>query len=122
MPFFFFDLMSFEPLNNISRYKVSEIRSLLDHQHNVRKRIIHRSKQIPQNHGVSDICGTKGGQLICKGGESIVDGSNIFTLMTREAMEFASESVNASIFLSRDTFTNLFEIVQTSFAEAMFFT
>ena len=47
--------------------------------------------------------------------ESIVDGSNIFTLMTREAMEFASESINASIFLSSDTFTNLFEVVPDSF-------
>ena len=103
--------MSFEPLNNISRNKVSEIRSLLDHQHNVRKRIIQGSKQSSHNHGVSDICGTKGGQLICMGGESVVDGGNISTLMTLEPMELASESINASVILSRDSFSNLFKIV-----------
>src|SRR3954469_10467536 len=35
--------------------------------------------------------------------------------MPLEPIEFASEGVNASIFLSRDTFTNLLEIVPDTF-------
>src|SRR3954466_6369987 len=63
----------------------------------------------------SNVIRTEGNQLISKSCESDVDGADFFTLVSFEAIEFASECVNSGILLGRNTFTNLFKIVPDTF-------
>src|ERR1041385_7156489 len=63
----------------------------------------------------SNVISTEGNQLISKSSESAVNGVDFFTLVSLESIEFASECVNSSILLGRNTFTNLFQIVPDTF-------
>src|SRR3954467_14729483 len=97
--FFKFKFIGSESLKNISRSQVFVIAFLFDHHGKVFKGFVNRSKQLPDNQMICDIWSAKGYKLSGEGGESIVSGFNILSILASKSVEFASKSVNSSIFL-----------------------
>src|SRR3954467_9792104 len=98
---FKFQFIGNESLKNICVSHILVIASFFDHHDEVFKGFIQGLKQLPDNQIICDIWSTKGDQLIGESGEFVVGSFHPFSILVSESVEFASESVNASIFLCR---------------------
>src|SRR3954464_10607492 len=103
--FFKFKFICGESLKNICWGHLSVIASFFDHHDQVLKGFVQRPKQLPHNQMICDIWSTKGDKLCGESGESIVSGFDLLSILAGIPVEFASKSVNSSIFLSRSSFT-----------------
>src|SRR3954465_3359723 len=64
-----------------------------------------------------DVFSAEGNQLICESSESVVYGVDLLSFVSLESIEFASKGVNSGIFLSGNSFSNLFKIVPDTFGK-----
>ena len=112
----FFFLKSGKSLENISRHHCSVVSPFLDHQNDVSEWIVQGPKQSSHYHVWINILGAERFKLIGESSESAIDGIHFLSFMPLEPVEFPSQNINTSLFLSWFSFTNFLEILPDSFS------
>src|SRR4051812_14792036 len=96
----FFFLKSSKTLKNISRYHFPVVSPFLNHQNDVSERIVQGPKQSSHHHVRINILSTERFKFIGESSESAIDGIDFLSFMSLESVDFASQNINTSLFLS----------------------